>query len=751
MANEKIFNSRIKLKRDTSSNWTSNNPVILNGEIILVDTAEGELRFKIGDGVKTYTELPFEDEVVRNLIANKSKVTLETWDNATNSISQQMNELVINKVKNKTIYEEMEAAGKIDENELYLIEDDENEVTQSDWNQNSESAPDYVKNRTHYIEEKYVSLLPATTETNSFRQVDFASLYEGRTCRVILDGTEYDCTAYYDSYGDLCLGDSRLSIIYDGETGEEVPDMSNPQDVPFFISTYVEDGWGGPVSESWYITYSDEATHTIEVVDASTKTTEYHTLDEKFIPSTIARKTELDSTKSNLSAQINTLDSRLDLGKDWNQNYSYRDDYIKNRTHWYEGNVYTIFESSSCAHGTEFTYFQHLFVDSRYIVTCDGVETNHISWQYDATHIAIGNGADVGHPENVTYLIVIDNDSANGMSGVIYFTDDTAAQKNFKLQLVNGVYNTLDENYISDAIVRRNETLDWNKNYNGNYGSIINRTHWEEDELKLVWEKAQVPSEDNTIKGKSFSLEVGQTYIVKIDDVYYEHICWGYYNSKVQSQIVCPALGKNLNDKYGYHLEYCNYLLVESGTYAMYAVFDDGQSHDVAIYQKTGEKIVHTLDEKYIPDTIARTSDVEELMSDKKDKDLIVTYTEGSHNTVTHSVTEINEVVNNGGTVKFQKDAELLNLLEITADFATFYIVYVNMDGKLQQKVIAISGNSVMLEQDDTYDYLNNTALTNALGNYYTKPEIDDLVLITVEDIDAICGGAIQYAEDVMF
>ena len=62
------FNTRIKFKRDTSSNWTNKNPIILNGEIILVDTDSGELRAKVGDGVKSYTQLPFSDEVIRNLI-----------------------------------------------------------------------------------------------------------------------------------------------------------------------------------------------------------------------------------------------------------------------------------------------------------------------------------------------------------------------------------------------------------------------------------------------------------------------------------------------------------------------------------------------------------------------------------------------------------------------------------------------------------------------------------------------------------
>ena len=67
----KQFNSRITMKRDTASNWEQNNPVLLNGEIIIVDTASGEVRFKIGDGTKLYKQLPFSDEAVRALISAK--------------------------------------------------------------------------------------------------------------------------------------------------------------------------------------------------------------------------------------------------------------------------------------------------------------------------------------------------------------------------------------------------------------------------------------------------------------------------------------------------------------------------------------------------------------------------------------------------------------------------------------------------------------------------------------------------------
>lgn len=78
----KTLTSRIKMKRDTSANWNTNNPILLNGEIIIVDTEAGETRYKIGDGVKTYSQLPFQDEYIRNLIANKLDKTATAADSS---------------------------------------------------------------------------------------------------------------------------------------------------------------------------------------------------------------------------------------------------------------------------------------------------------------------------------------------------------------------------------------------------------------------------------------------------------------------------------------------------------------------------------------------------------------------------------------------------------------------------------------------------------------------------------------------
>lgn len=65
------LNTRVQSKRDTSANWTQNNPVLLDGEVIVVDTNSGDVRFKVGNGTSTYTQLPFQDEVIYNELNTK--------------------------------------------------------------------------------------------------------------------------------------------------------------------------------------------------------------------------------------------------------------------------------------------------------------------------------------------------------------------------------------------------------------------------------------------------------------------------------------------------------------------------------------------------------------------------------------------------------------------------------------------------------------------------------------------------------
>ena len=64
---DKIFNTRIQLKYDTYANWQSKNPVLKSGEVGIcvipaetgAVTAEPAILMKVGNGAKTWTQLPF--------------------------------------------------------------------------------------------------------------------------------------------------------------------------------------------------------------------------------------------------------------------------------------------------------------------------------------------------------------------------------------------------------------------------------------------------------------------------------------------------------------------------------------------------------------------------------------------------------------------------------------------------------------------------------------------------------------------
>lgn len=51
-----------KYKRNLVSYWAMENPILAEGEIIVVETLDGNTRLKVGDGVSSYGELPYMDE-----------------------------------------------------------------------------------------------------------------------------------------------------------------------------------------------------------------------------------------------------------------------------------------------------------------------------------------------------------------------------------------------------------------------------------------------------------------------------------------------------------------------------------------------------------------------------------------------------------------------------------------------------------------------------------------------------------------
>ena len=60
---DKKIKTRIQNKRDTNLNWTSANPILLDGELIIIDHETEGLKIKIGDGVNSYDKLNYFNAV----------------------------------------------------------------------------------------------------------------------------------------------------------------------------------------------------------------------------------------------------------------------------------------------------------------------------------------------------------------------------------------------------------------------------------------------------------------------------------------------------------------------------------------------------------------------------------------------------------------------------------------------------------------------------------------------------------------
>ena len=80
----KVFNATIKLRKDTESNWKSQDPLLLYGEKATVVMESGEIKHKTGDGLHQYNQLPFDEDSIYNAIdSTKSKtITLTLMSNS---------------------------------------------------------------------------------------------------------------------------------------------------------------------------------------------------------------------------------------------------------------------------------------------------------------------------------------------------------------------------------------------------------------------------------------------------------------------------------------------------------------------------------------------------------------------------------------------------------------------------------------------------------------------------------------------
>lgn len=170
----------------------------------------------------------------------------------------------------------------------------EADLVQPDWNQNDETAPDYVKNRPFYTGDPVETVLveESTTtfvESNGFYVARFQSTFEatvGETYTVSWDGTTYEC-ACIDFNGNTVIG--NLSIAGAGsDTGE-----------PFVM--IVQNRVGIEIA-----TKDTSASHTFSI---SGFVPEVVKIDEKYLPDNLATKSEVEAAKTTAETAQSTANT----------------------------------------------------------------------------------------------------------------------------------------------------------------------------------------------------------------------------------------------------------------------------------------------------------------------------------------------------------------------------------------------------------------------------------------------------------
>lgn len=163
---------------------------------------------------------------------------------------------------------------------------------QPDWNQNDPTAKDYVKNRPFYTETVETVLIEESTVSFSdtgegFYGAEFPSPVSatvGETYKVYWDGTVYECTCV-DFSGSNIIG--NLSIEgFGSDTGE-----------PFVMQVANGDG-------IVIITTDTSASHTFSIIGLVTEVVK---IDEKYLPDTVATKSDVESTQKVLDGVFSSV------------------------------------------------------------------------------------------------------------------------------------------------------------------------------------------------------------------------------------------------------------------------------------------------------------------------------------------------------------------------------------------------------------------------------------------------------------
>lgn len=200
-------------------------------------------------------------------------------------------------------------------NNLDSTKADKNDVKQSDWNENDSTSAAYVQNRTHYEYSGNVFTQEINLDylDNQGAVTFLYSSQEGDMNFPLVEGYSYNITIEAEGM-DTFISENNVCFNYDDNGSLAIGDPSLLQrEISPLITDGVQTFTYGQVNGNYILRLTAVGVSTVgELITAKITIEEnafLKTLDEKFIPNTIARK---DYVNSQVAALVNSAPETLD-------------------------------------------------------------------------------------------------------------------------------------------------------------------------------------------------------------------------------------------------------------------------------------------------------------------------------------------------------------------------------------------------------------------------------------------------------
>lgn len=404
------------------------------------------------------------------------------------------------------------------------------------------------------------------------------------------------------------------------------------------------------------------------------------------------------------------LSALSSIQADWNQNDSQAVDYVKNRTHWAEHDVLTEILpattfKATVEDGDSYWWFDDLVFSAlwsagdRVVVTCNGVEYNLIVYDREGEWLALGNAhifdessEDTGEP---FYIDIFDWDTDEGwqIGGICVAESGTYT---FSIKAYQTIYHTLDPKYIKDM-------------------------YWSE----------QVENRYFDPRGLNKSLYPGTRTIsrIVIDGVLYTDI-----TGTSISQGGCRfEIGESSVERSEHRYTAIAYRDSTGFFNSLYIYDNEVDRECTTFYFPVIETVYHTIDENYIPETIARSSTVAQA-DWSEDDTRNPAYIRNKPTLECDLITGISSTSDDEPTAKLPNEFEIpanakevviliknLKIVGYNAD-ATAYIPYISEYTRVKES--ALNGKTILIRINIGTWYFASVFISDYSGNEITPVSV---------------------------